>query len=107
MSMLGCAYFYLENIIFLFYKTRYHNEEVNSIEPSPSVRVPCLLQGVENIDYLLNKAPCQKNDPKKFVRSFFKCQPVFFPFHRTKLRCLGFFTNRANVIKLIFSNLQC
>jgi hypothetical protein len=29
-----------ENIIYVFYKTCYLNEEVNCIEPSPSVRVP-------------------------------------------------------------------
>jgi len=34
--------FYTENIIFLFYKTSFHNEEVNCTEPFPSVSIPCL-----------------------------------------------------------------
>jgi hypothetical protein len=33
--------FYIENIIFPFYKTSYPNEEVNRTEPSPSVSFPC------------------------------------------------------------------
>ncbi len=32
--------FHIENIIYLWYKTSYLNEEVNCIEPSPSARVP-------------------------------------------------------------------
>jgi hypothetical protein len=31
------------NIIFLFDKTSYLNEEVNCTEPSPSVRIPCYI----------------------------------------------------------------
>jgi hypothetical protein len=34
------APFYIENIINLFYKTSYFNEEVNSTEPSPLVSIP-------------------------------------------------------------------
>ncbi len=36
------AVFDIKNIIYLFYKTSYLNEEVNRTEPSPSVRLPCL-----------------------------------------------------------------
>jgi hypothetical protein len=34
------APFYIEVIIYLFYKTRYLNEEVNCNEPSPLVSIP-------------------------------------------------------------------
>ncbi len=34
------APFYIENIIYIFNKTSYLNEEVNCTEPSPSVSVP-------------------------------------------------------------------
>jgi hypothetical protein len=34
------AHFYIENIIFLFTKTSYLNEEVNCTEPAPSVSIP-------------------------------------------------------------------
>jgi hypothetical protein len=37
---LRSAAFDFENIIYLFYKTSYPNEEVNSAEPSPSVSIP-------------------------------------------------------------------
>ncbi len=33
--------FYIENIIDLFYKTSYFNEEVNCTEPSPLDSIPC------------------------------------------------------------------
>jgi hypothetical protein len=35
--------------IFLFYKTSYFNKEVNSSEPSPSVRVPCSIHLLRHI----------------------------------------------------------
>ena len=34
------APFYIENIIHLFYKTSYLNEEVIGTEPSPSANIP-------------------------------------------------------------------
>ncbi len=34
--------FYIENIIYIFYKTRYTNEEVSCTEPFPSVSIPWL-----------------------------------------------------------------
>ena len=36
------ALFYIENIIYIFYKTSYLDEEVNRTEPSPSVSIPWL-----------------------------------------------------------------
>jgi hypothetical protein len=38
------AHFYIENIIFLFFKTSYLYEEVNCTEPSLSVSIPWLSQ---------------------------------------------------------------
>jgi hypothetical protein len=37
--------FILKISFFLFYKTSYHKEEVNCLEPSSSVRVVCLVYG--------------------------------------------------------------
>ncbi len=34
---------YIENIIYIFNKTSYRNEEVNGTEPSPSVSIPWLI----------------------------------------------------------------
>jgi hypothetical protein len=42
-SSLDQLLFYIENIINLFYKTSYLNEEVNSTEPSPLVSIPWLI----------------------------------------------------------------
>jgi hypothetical protein len=36
---MGIGSFYIQNIIFPFYKTSYPNEEVNRTEPFPSVSV--------------------------------------------------------------------
>jgi hypothetical protein len=36
--------FVFKNIIFLFYKTSYLNEEANGTEPSPSVSIPWFVQ---------------------------------------------------------------
>ncbi len=35
--------FYIENIIYLSFKTTYLKEEVNCTEPSPSVSIPCFI----------------------------------------------------------------
>jgi hypothetical protein len=40
-NLLTSAPFYIENMINIFNKTSYLNEEVNCSEPSPSVSVPC------------------------------------------------------------------
>jgi len=42
-NLLRLAPFYIENIIYICYKTSYLNEEVNGTEPSPSVSVPCFV----------------------------------------------------------------
>jgi hypothetical protein len=39
-NLLRSSPFYIENIIYIFNKTSYLNEEVNRIEPSPSVSIP-------------------------------------------------------------------
>jgi len=40
----GTVQFYIENVIYLCYKTSYLNEEVNRTEPSPSVSVPWIMR---------------------------------------------------------------
>ncbi len=39
-NQIGSAPFYIENIINLFCKTSYLNEEINCTEPSPFVSIP-------------------------------------------------------------------
>jgi len=56
------APFYIENIINLFYKTSYLNEEVNCIEPSPLVSIPCPSLIFEPILIVLSVFSC---DSKK------------------------------------------
>jgi len=41
-NLFRLAPFYTENIIYIFSKTSYLNEEVNGTEPSPSVSIPLL-----------------------------------------------------------------
>ncbi len=57
--------FNTKNVLFLFYKTSYLNEEVNCIEPFPKVRVPRMEHGqnLSNLKIILGLVP-------KFVTNF-------------------------------------
>jgi hypothetical protein len=88
-TCLNQVHFYIENVIYIFNKTSYFNEEVNRTDPSPSVSIPWSglpapsimleLSGTEEkykvvlirlgIHVFVNKARGRGGNPKFFINT--------------------------------------
>ncbi len=95
----GSAAFYIENIIFLFYKTIYLNEEVNLFtKPSPSVSFPCPIICLSTFPVL---------DLCRSVRQFQNTLAyMFVAIHKSSEKLYIIFGNRINELLLKYTNVE-